>query len=146
VLDLFSRSILGWKLSDSFHTELFTGALHRALDTSIVAPDALFHSDRGCQYSAAYTRALPGRHRLRQYMRTAACRHGNAFAESTFASLKSELLDGGATFATKASGTTAVFDCLETFDNRNRRQSSFTCQPPQAFLDSYFQNQKPRLN
>ena len=58
VLDLYSRSILGWKLADSLHTEVVTGALRRALDTGIVAPDALFHSDRGCQYTAASTRAL----------------------------------------------------------------------------------------
>ena len=41
VLDLFSRSILGWKLADSLHTEVVTGALRRALDTGIIAPDAL---------------------------------------------------------------------------------------------------------
>ena len=66
VIDLFSRAILGGKLSDSLHTEVVTGALRRGLDTGIVAPDAPFHSDRGCQYSAGSTRALLARHRLRQ--------------------------------------------------------------------------------
>ena len=41
--------------------------------------------------------------------------YGNAFAESAFASLKSEILDDGAPFASKASAATAVFDCLEAF-------------------------------
>lgn len=52
VIDLFSRAILGWKLSDSLHTEVVTGARRRALDTGLIGAGALFHSDRGCQYSA----------------------------------------------------------------------------------------------
>src|SRR5205823_1175285 len=58
VIDLFSRSVLGWKLSESLHSELVTTAISRALDTGLVAQGAIFHSDRGCQYSAAVTRAL----------------------------------------------------------------------------------------
>ena len=146
VLDLYSRSILGWKLAESLHTEVVTGALCRALDTRLVAPDALFHSDRGCQYTAASTRTLLARHHLRQSMSAAGYCYDNAFAESAFASLKSELLDDGAPFASKAAATTAVFDYLETFYNRKRRHSSLAYQSPQAFLDSYFQNLKPSLN
>jgi transposase InsO family protein len=146
VLDLFSRSILGWKLADSLHTKVVTGALRRALDTGIVAPDALFHPDRGCQYSAASTRALLARHGLRQSMSAAGYCYDNAFAESAFASLKSELLEDGAPFATKAAASTAVFDYLETFYNRKRRHSSLGFQSPQAFLHSYLQNRKPSLS
>ena len=146
VLDLFSRSILGWKLADSLHAEVVTGALHRALDTGIVAPHALFHSDRGCQYSATSSRALLARHHLRQSMSAAGYCYDNAFAESAFASLKTEILDDGAPFASNASATTAVFDYLETFYNRKRRHSSLGYQSPHAFLHSYFQNQKPTLN
>ncbi len=36
VIDLFSRAILGWKLSDSLHTEVVTAALQHALDTGLV--------------------------------------------------------------------------------------------------------------
>jgi transposase InsO family protein len=70
----------------------------------------------------------------------------NAFAESAFASLKSELLEDDAPFATKAAATTAVFASLETFYDRKRRHSSLGYQSPQAFLDSYFQNLKPSLH
>lgn len=146
VLDLFSRSILGWKLADSLHTDIVTGAIRRALDTGIVAHDALFHSDRGCQYTATATRALLARHGLRQSMSAAGCCYDNAFAESAFASLKSELLDDGSPFATKAAASTAVFDYLEAFYNRKRLHSSLDYQSPTAFLNSYFQNQKPSIN
>jgi transposase InsO family protein len=146
VLDLFSRSILGWKLSDSLHTEVVTGALRRAIDTGLVAPDALFHSDRGCQYSAASTRALLACYGLRQSMSAAGYCYDNAFAESAFASLKSELLDDRAPFASKAAAATAVFDYLQTFYNRKRRHSSLGYQSPQSFLDHYFQTPNPSLN
>lgn len=66
VIDLFSRAILGWKLSESLHAELVTGALGRACNTGLVQTDAIFHSDRGCQYSSVRTRALLARRRLRQ--------------------------------------------------------------------------------
>jgi transposase InsO family protein len=34
VIDLFSRSVLGWKLSESLHSDLVTAAISRALDTA----------------------------------------------------------------------------------------------------------------
>jgi transposase InsO family protein len=146
VIDLFSRAILGWKLSDSLHTDVVTGALRRALDTGMVRENAIFHSDRGCQYSAAATRTLLASHRLRQSMSAAGYCYDNAFAESTFASLKSEILDGGQPFDSKQSASTALFDYLETFYNRKRRHSSLDYQSPHAFLNRYFQTLNPSLN
>jgi putative transposase len=71
VIDLFSRAILGWKLSDSLQAEVVTGALQDALGTGLIGKNALFHSDRGCQYSAGATRHLLARHGLRQSMSAA---------------------------------------------------------------------------
>ena len=72
--------------------------------------------------------------------------YDNSVAESAFASLKSDLLDDGAPFPSKAAATVAVFDYLETFCNRKRRHSSIGYQSPQAFLDLYFQTLNPSLN
>ena len=49
VIDLFSRAILGWKLSDSLHADLVVDATTRAIDSGFVPRGAIFHSDRGCQ-------------------------------------------------------------------------------------------------
>lgn len=146
VIDLFSRSILGWKLSDSLHTELVTGALRRALDTGLLSAGAIFHSDRGCQYSAAPTRRLLALRGLRQSMSAAGYCYDNAFAESAFASFKTELLEDGKPFASKAAASTAVFDYLETFYNRKRRHSSLEYLSPLHFLDRYFQTLNSSLN
>jgi putative transposase len=146
VIDLFSRSILGWKLSDSLYTAVITGALERALSTGLIAKNAIFHSDRGSQYSSAQTRQLLARSGLRQSMSGLGYCYDNAFAESAFASLKCELLHDGLPFVSKHAAKSALFDYLETFYNRKRRHSALHYKSPHAFLDLYFQNQNPNLN
>ena len=146
VIDLFSRAILGWKLSDTLHADLVVDALRRAIDSGLVPRGAIFHSDRGCQYSAAITRELLARHGLRQSMSAKGYCYDNAFSESTFASIKSEVLGDGAPFDSKRAATTALFDYLETFYNRRRLHSSLAYRSPNAFLKTYFQNQNPHLN
>ena len=146
VIDLFSRTILAWKLSSSLQAEIVRGALQRALGTGLIKQNALFHSDRGCQYSAGETRQLLARHGLRQSMSAAGHCYDNAFAESVFASLKAELPHDGQPFASIRAAQSALFDYLETFYNRTRRHSALGYQSPRAFLNHYFQNQNPSLN
>lgn len=146
VIDLFSRAILGWKLGESLGAELVSASLRRALDSGLVAPDALFHSDRGCQYSAASTRSLLAGARLRQSMSAAGYCYDNAFAESTFASLKNEMLEDSSPLPSKAAARTAVFDYIETFYNRSRLHSSLDYMSPFAFLKKHFQSLSEPLN
>jgi putative transposase len=98
VIDLFSRAIVGWKLSDSLHADLVVDATTRAVHLGLVPQGAIFHSDRGCQYSATITRELLARHGLRQSMSAKGYCYDNAFSESAFASLKSEVLSDGLPF------------------------------------------------
>ena len=137
VIDLFSRAILGWCVAD---------ALQRAMDSGQVVRGALFHSDWGCQYSAAQTRSYLARHGLRQSMSAKGYCYDNAFAESGFASLKSELLDAGRPFDSKQVAKTALFDYLACFYNRKRLHSSLGYLSPENFLHLYFQRQKTHLN
>lgn len=146
VIDLFSRAILGWKLSDSLHADLVVDAATRAIHSGLVPRGAIFHSDRGCQYSATITRELLARHGLRQSMSAKGYCYDNAFSESAFASLKSEVLSDGLPFDSKGTATTALFDYLETFYNRRRLHSSLGYLSPTAFLNRHFQNQNPHLN
>ena len=146
VIDLFSRSILGWSVAETLHATIVTDALQRALATGHLVPGALFHSDRGCQYSAAQTRACLARHGLRQSMSAKGYCYDNAFAESCFASLKSELLDEGCPFDSKQAAKTALFDYLACFYNRKRLHSSLGYLSPENFLNLYFPRQKTHLN
>ena len=146
VIDLFSRAILGWSVAESLHATIVTDALGRAMNSGRVEHGALFHSDRGCQYSAALTRTCLARHGLRQSMSAKGYCYDNAFAESCFASLKSEVLDEGQSFASKPAARTALFDYLACFYNRKRLHSSLGYLSPQKFLDLYFQSQPAHLN
>ena len=146
VLDLFSRKILGWKLSDSMKSSLVTDALQRALRTGLPVPGSIFHSDRGSQYSSINTRDLLTNAGLLQSMSACGYCYDNAFAESAFASIKTELLEDGTPFESRAAATTAVFEYMETFYNRKRLHGSLGFQSPQSFLDNYFQNLNPSLN
>jgi putative transposase len=146
VLDLFSRCILGWKLAETMESGLITAALRRAFDTGLVAPQAIFHSDRGSQYSSGPTRRLLKRLGWQQSMSAVGYCYDNAFAESLFASIKRELLPEEDIFPSKSEAHTAIFDYLECFYNRRRLHSALGYQSPQKFLTSYFQNQQPQLN
>jgi putative transposase len=49
VLDLATRMVVGWQTAAHMRTGLVTDALQMAIDGGHVAPDAIFHSDRGAQ-------------------------------------------------------------------------------------------------
>ena len=140
VIDLYSRAIVGWKIADSLHAAIVTAAISRALNAGAVASGALFHSDRGCQYPAASTRALLHQNNLRQSMSAAGSCYDNAFAESAFASLKAELPNADSPFPSKQVARSALFDYIETFYNRSRRHSALGGLCPLDFLKSSSQN------
>jgi len=146
VLDLFSRAIIGWKVADSLDASLVTGALRRAIASGRISANAIFHSDRGCQYTAGVTRAQLARAGLRQSMSAAGYCYDNAFAESAFASIKNELLPEQTVFESKSAASTALFDYLETFYNRKRLHGSLGFTSPNDFLNNYFQKLNPSLN
>ncbi len=146
VIDLFSRAILGWKIADSLHATIVSDSLRQALQTDLIPFDAIFHSDQGCQYSASSTRELLARNHLRQSMSDRGYCYDNAFAESAFASLKSELIPDSQPFESKAVARTAVFDYIESFYNRKRIHTAIGFQSPLAFLNSLSTTQKHNLN
>jgi len=146
VIDLFSRCILGWKLSESLHSNVVAQALSRALATGLVKKGAIFHSDQGCQYSSSQIRVQLARAGLIQSMSAKGYCYDNAYAESAFASIKNEALPDTQCFPSKRAASLAMFDYLETFYNRRRSHSALGYISPLAFLNQYFQNHNPSLN
>lgn len=91
VIDLATRMVIGWQVADHMRTSLVIEALEMARLHGHVAPGALFHSDRGCQYASAEYAAYCTRIGVRRSMgRTGVC-WDNAAAESFFATLKNEM-------------------------------------------------------
>jgi putative transposase len=146
VIDRFSRMILGWKLSDSLHADVVVAALDKALATGLVGQEALFHSDRGCQYTAGQLRSRLASAGLIQSMSAKGCCYDNAFAESFFASFKNEALPQSGQFESHHAASLAVFDYIECFYNRRRLHTSLGNTPPLLFLNRFFQNHNPSLN
>jgi len=146
VLDRFTRMVVGWHLSASLHSALVIAALNKALAAGRAAPGTLFHSDRGCQYTAGHFRKRLADADLRQSMSAKGCCYDNAMAESFFASFKNEALPENGCFENHRSASLAVFDYIECFYNRRRRHTSLDGLSPLNFLNRFFQNQQQSLN
>ena len=129
VIDLATKMIVGWEISNRASAQLCVEALEMAHRNGHVQPDAIFHSDRGCQYSSgAFNRAT---HRLgvRQSMgRTGVC-WDNAQAETFFASLKVECVYRTAIPSVDHARRT-VGRYIEVFYNHRRRHSALDYQTP----------------
>ncbi len=132
ILDLYSRMVVGWAMSESLARELPLRALDMALRSRRPPPGLVHHSDRGCQYASDdYRRTLSAHGIVCSMSRKGDC-WDNAVAESFFATLKTELVHD-ADFATRAEGRSAIFDFIESFYNRRRRHSSLGYLSPLDF-------------
>jgi putative transposase len=123
LLDLGSRMVVGWAMSDSLTADLSLAALRMALARRDPVKGLLHHTDRGVQYAATDYRELLAAHQLTSSMSRRANCYDNAVAESFFATLKWELLDRQS-WPTRAAARSAVFEYIEIWYNRQRRHSS----------------------
>ncbi len=132
VLDVFSRRVIGWAMSQLLDASLVITALHMALNRRRHSHNLIVHSDRGAQFaSAAYRQVLAQQGLTASMSRKGNC-YDNAFIESFFSSLKYELVYHHR-FTNFAQARTAVFDYIETFYNRIRLHSSLAYQAPINF-------------
>jgi len=130
VIDLATKMVVGWQVSNRANAQLCVEALEMAHRNGHVQPDAIFHTDRGCQYSSGPFRACCGRLEVRQSMgRTGVC-WDNAQAETFFASLKVECVYRTAIPSLEHARRT-VGRYIELFYNRRRRHSALDYQTPQ---------------
>lgn len=91
VMDLFSRRILGWDLASLMTETLVLEALRQAIGLRQPSPNLIHHSDRGGQYAGGAYRAVLRRAAMRQSMSRADECTDNAFMESCFGTIKTEL-------------------------------------------------------
>jgi len=132
VLDVFSRRVIGWAMSQLLDASLVITALHMALNRRRHSHNLIVHSDRGAQFASAAYRQLLAQQGLTASMSRKGNCYDNAFIESFFSSLKYELVYHHR-FTNFAQARTAVFDYIETFYNRIRLHSSLAYQAPINF-------------
>jgi putative transposase len=121
VLDLFSRRVVGWSMSERIDRQLALAALDMAL-AGRAAP-ALRHSDRGSQYASEDYRERLAECGITCSMSRKGNCWDNAVVESFFSSLKMELVHTRS-FRTRGEAKLALFEYIEVFYNRRRRHSS----------------------
>ena len=132
IMDLFSRRIVGYAMSDRIDRVLVLDALREALRRRPGARDVVHHSDRGSQYASHdYRDALDQAGLMCSMSRRGNC-WDNAVAESFFGTLKTELIYEMPLQSRRATET-AVADYIENFYNVRRRHSSLDYQSPVEF-------------
>jgi len=138
VIDLYSRRIVGWSLADNLRSGLVLDALRRALQSRSNLAGAIFHSDRGSQYSSTAFRAALARAGMRQSMSARANPYHNAWTESFIGTLKHEMLQGGC-FDCVADAKIEIFNYIEAYYNTRRKHSSLGYLSPSQFESSAHQ-------
>jgi len=126
VIDCFSKMVVGFAMADHMRIGLVTDALQVAIDAGGIAPNAIFHSDRGSQYTSDDFKAfLDANHMVGSMGQTGVC-WDNAMAESFFASLKNEFVH-----------RTGIAHWIEIWYNRSRLHSGIGYRTPVEVHDSY---------
>jgi putative transposase len=91
LMDRYSRYVIGWQLDDTMTEQLVLAALRMAIGDRQPPPGLIHHTDRGGQYASARYRGLLRRADFRQSMNRADNCYDNAFMESCFGTIKTEL-------------------------------------------------------
>lgn len=132
VMDLYSRAIVGWSMSQRMTQQLVCDALNMALFRRGFPKGTIIHSDRGSQYCAKRYQRLITQNKLRASMGRRATCYDNAVTESFFHTLKVELVHR-VRYATRATAKSSIFEYIETYYNRQRKHSAIGHRTPVQF-------------
>jgi putative transposase len=131
VMDLASRRIVGWSMSDRIKADLVCDALKSAYWRRKPAPGLIAHTDRGSQYASDRYRALIKEFRMTQSMSQRGNCWDNAPMESFFKTLKVERIYQ-LRYGTRAQARLDIVNWIEGFYNLRRMHSSIDYQTPVA--------------
>lgn len=135
VLDVYSRKVIGWSMSERMTARLTCDALRMAVFRRHRPQGVIVHSDRGSQYCAQEYRALLAENGLECSMSARGNCYDNAAMESWNHSLKVEAVHGER-FATREQAKKHLFDYIEVYYNRQRLHSSLGYLSPTQFESS----------
>lgn len=132
LLDLYSRRVVGWAMSDRRDGPLVLTALAMAVDQRRPGPGLIHHSDQGIQYtSGVYQTRLRAIGLVASMSRKGDC-YDNAVVESFFSTLKNEWTFHR-TFQDRDEARAALFDYIELFYNRQRAHTTLNYRSPMAY-------------
>ncbi len=132
VMDLYSRRIVGWSMSQWISRHLVIDALNMAIDQRGHEGVLIHHSDRGSQYTSDDFRDELEQHGIQCSMSAGGNCYDNAVVESFFGLLKRECVNR-VRYRTRDDARADVFDYIECFYNRKRRHGYLGNISPAAF-------------
>jgi putative transposase len=140
VIDCATRKVAGWAMDDNYKTPLITSAIEMAARNLDLPADAIFHSDRGSNYTSAEFAAVLERLGIRQSVgRTGIC-FDNSLAESFNAALKVERVHRTA-YPTRKKAKEDIARYIELRYNQTRLHSALGYRTPQEALTEYLDQQ-----
>jgi putative transposase len=140
ILDLYTRRIVGWAMSDRMTSDLTISALEMAISQRQPDPGLIHHSDQGSQYTDGTYQALLKDHGIRASMNGVGSWYDNAPMESFFGTLKSELVHHCA-YHTRDEAKADLFFYIEAFYNRRRLHSALDYLSPEAYEQLFCQQE-----
>lgn len=140
VIDCATRKIAGWAMDDNYKTPLIVAAVEMAARNLDLPDGAIFHSDRGSNYtSGEFAKALKRLKISQSAGRTGIC-YDNALAESFNGTLKNELVYRTA-YPTREKARNDIARWIELRYNRTRLHSGLGYRTPQEVLDEHLKGQ-----
>ena len=132
LIDLYSRAVVGWAMSERMTAQLANDALMMAIWKRKPPKGLMAHSDRGSQYASdLYQKTLKDHGFICSMSRKGNC-WDNAPSESFFHTLKTELTHHRR-YQTRQEAKQDIFEYIEVFYNRQRRHSTIDYQTPLGY-------------
>ena len=143
VIDVFSRMIVGWRVSSSLKTELALDALEQAIWARGNTEDLVQHSDHGKQYlSIKYTERLSDAG-IVPSVGSVGDSYDNALAESVIGLYKTVVIREFGPWRNLEDVEIATLEWVDWFDNRRLLEPIGNI-PPREFEEAYYRrNETP---
>jgi len=140
VIDVFSRSIVGWRVSRSLRSDLALDALEQALHFRPRSAELVHHSDRGVQYvSIRYTERL-AEAGIERSVGGVGDSYDNALAESVIGLFKTEVIHRRGPWRSVDEVEYATLEWVDWFNHR-RLLEPIGYVPPAEFEAAYYRSQ-----
>jgi transposase InsO family protein len=132
VMNVKSRKIIGLCMSDRLSQELASDALRDAVGRQSPSEGLIHHSDRGRQYASYAYQELLGEYGMTPSMSRSGNCYDNAYVESFFGTLKTELVHGER-YRSRLEARLSIFEYVEVFYNRQRSHSALGYRSPEQY-------------
>jgi transposase InsO family protein len=132
IIDLYSRRVVGWAVSNRLKKDLAIRALEMAINLRQPPKGCIHHTDRGSQYCSHKYQKLLTQHGFKVSMSGKGNCYDNAVVETFFKTLKAELV-WRQPWYTRRQCELALFQYINGFYNPRRRHSALGYKSPVTF-------------